>query len=50
MTKQELLEILRRLSDEDPVTGHREADTALLDYIGDEEIREAFENVPRWYS
>jgi len=29
---------------------HKEADKALLDYIGDKEIKEAFDNIKKWYS
>ncbi len=55
MTKDELLIFLRNrhtgggewINEE---SGHREADKALLDYINDPEIREAYERIPKWYA
>lgn len=51
MTREEALVALRALADDDdPEMSHQEADTILLDLINDEEIRDAFRNVHRWYS
>ena len=51
MTKEKLLEVLRNLKDiGDSENGHVEADFALLNYINDDEITEAFKAVPRWYA
>jgi len=36
--------------DKDTENAHMNADRALLDYIDDPEIREAYEDVPRWYA
>lgn len=56
MTKQELLEKLNNI--EKPVEGilrdsedwHFEADDLLLEYINDEEIKEAYRNIEKWYA
>ena len=51
MTRKFLLARLRILSkDGDPETAHVEADKLLLDYINDEEIREAFDSWNKWYA
>ena len=51
ITKEELLEKLRELSNRgDTEDSHSEADFLLLDYINDEEIREAFVKIERWYA
>jgi hypothetical protein len=53
MTKQELLEILKKLEgispDQDVERPHIEADEALIEYINDPEIAEAYEKIPKWY-
>ena len=49
LTKAELLEILRNPSS-DWERRHVDADNALLDYIDDDEIREAFESIDKWYA
>lgn len=49
MTKEELLCKLANLENIEPKDGHYEADILLLDYINDEEITEAFQNLERWY-
>lgn len=51
MSKEELLERLRTAG-EDPDTedAHADADQALIDFIDDEEIRTAYEDVPKWYA
>lgn len=45
-----LLRVLRECQNSDREAGHLEADEALLDYIGDDEIREAFEQIRKWYA
>ena len=35
---------------EDPETWHERADQALLEYINDPEIKEAYEALERWYA
>lgn len=50
ITKEELLGKLSELKEADPELAHIEADEALIDYINDKEIEEAFEEVPRWYA
>lgn len=49
MSRDELLAILRK-NDGDYETLHIDADEALLEYINDPEITEAFESVRRWYA
>jgi hypothetical protein len=34
----------------DPEHAHTEADRLLLDFIDDDEVRAAFEAVPKWYA
>jgi hypothetical protein len=49
--KQDLLLDLRKLSSpDDRERAHRAADDALLKFIDDEHIAEAFHAVPKWYS
>lgn len=51
MTKAELLELLRRCAeDDDEETAHIRADGALLQFIDDPEIKEAYEAIDKWYS
>jgi len=51
MSKQELIEKLKSYAKyEDREDGHVEADEALIAYIGDAEIAEAYEAVPKWYA
>ena len=49
MTKYELLDKLTHLND-DPEENHVNADEALLSFINDEEISEAFNKLEKWYS
>lgn len=53
MTKQELIEKLKQIvttnDREDFESSHMEADKALLEYINDPEVTEAFNSVERWY-
>lgn len=47
----QLLDILRRLADYgNRHTAHQRADAALLAYLGDVEIRDAFKAIDKWYS
>ena len=49
--KNELLEKLNRLSESgDSESAHVEADSLVLEYIGDKEITEAFLKLERWYA
>jgi hypothetical protein len=49
MSKDELLEQLRELVNEsDREMAHSKADDLLLEYIGDEEITEAFNSQEMW--
>lgn len=58
MTREELLKILRKHHNKDwpeadhdsPDDWHIEADQALLAYIDDQEITEAFDKIEKWYS
>jgi hypothetical protein len=53
MTRDELLAKLRELGDRvgfGTESDHIEADRALLEYIGDPEITEAFGNIEKWYA
>lgn len=47
----ELVEVLEECAAiGDPEIAHAKADAALLDYINDPEVREAFEAVEKWYA
>lgn len=53
MEKPELIRkliSLRSLSLDDAESAHGEADLLLLEYIKDEEIKKAFEDIKRWYA
>jgi hypothetical protein len=51
MNRTELLTKLRRLNDnDDSEVAHYEADLALLSYIDDQEVGEAFHNIRKWYA
>ena len=51
MTREELLSKLRSLhSSSDVEKAHGEADDALLVYLADEEIAEAYNAVEKWYA
>jgi len=57
MTKEELIKELRKINDKlnhlipryDEEDARIEADDLLIAYINDEEITEAYENIPKWY-
>lgn len=49
--KHELIDELKALRESsDPEAAHMRADEALLDYIADDDIREVFTSVSRWYA
>ncbi len=51
MTIEELIKKLEALQTHgDPESGHQEADSALLEFIGNQEVTEAFEKIRKWYS
>jgi hypothetical protein len=53
VTRDELLTELRRcevFSEDDEEVAHWDADKALLKFINDPEITEAFEAIRRWYA
>jgi hypothetical protein len=51
MTKEPLLTLLRGLAEVyDVEMAHVEADKALLKYVNDAEITEAFQNIRKWYA
>lgn len=52
LTREQLLARLRGLTDpDDPEVAHEEADEALLQFIDDEEISEAYGAIkPKWYA
>ena len=53
MTKDELLKKLREAAstaEDDAEVGHLDADQALLDYINDVDVHQAFDAVKKWYA
>ena len=51
MTKEELLQKLKECAeDSDTEQRHIDADNALLDYINDPAVTEAFRKLPKWYA
>lgn len=49
--KESLLNALRECRDSGDTEGaHSDADDALLAFIGDAEIKEAYREVPKWYA
>lgn len=50
LTKEKLLQELKELENADSEFAHGEADRLLVRYIGDPDIKEAYEKVPRWYA
>lgn len=55
MDKEELIAALRAMhkggvDEQDPQTNHELADDLLLQYIGDLDVREAFDWIEKWYS
>lgn len=52
MTKEELLKKLAEIKkyDGDTEAAHGDADDALLEYINDEEISNAYNIIDKWYA
>jgi hypothetical protein len=51
ISKKQLLELLSILSNsDDPEDAHQDADELLLRFIDDDEIRDAFKSITRWYA
>lgn len=51
MTKKELINKLKALRiNDDQELAHRNADDALLDFINDEKVTEAFKQIDKWYA
>ena len=50
LTKEKLLQELKELEDGDQELVHIQADELLVRYIGDPDIKEAFERIPKWYA
>ena len=52
MTKDELIAKLRKLHEEDwrAEENHIEADGALIEYINDDDVKEAYNGLKKWYS
>jgi hypothetical protein len=51
MEKEELIKELEKLYENpDTEDAHFEADNLIIDYIDDREIKEAYENVSKWYA
>jgi hypothetical protein len=51
MTREKLLELLRSMKSrpKDEEAAHWEADKALVEYIGDVEITEAWKSAQEWF-
>lgn len=51
ITKEELIKKLKKLAEDwDHEMAHIEADNLLLLYINDEEIKNVYESIERWYA
>lgn len=50
LNREELLAQLWSLKGMDMEYAHTEADAALLNYIGDTEVTEAFDAIDKWYA
>lgn len=52
MSKEQLIEKLLELAElnADQEASHLKADDLLLEYIDDERVTEAFENIEKWYA
>lgn len=50
MTKAKLILELKKLKGADPEAEHSRADDLLIDFIDDEDIKRAFNNVNKWYA
>lgn len=51
MTRDELLARLRELRQSDDIEAiHSDADTLLVEYINDDEIKAAYDQIGKWYA
>lgn len=51
MTKEALIERLKTLAEwDDNEAAHIEADDALIEYIDDNDVKEAFDSIRKWYA
>lgn len=52
MTKEELIAKLKAINNNnhDPEVAHGEADDALIEYINDAEVKEAYDAIHKWYA
>lgn len=51
MNKSELIAKLEKIKENsDTEVAHADADEALLEFINDAEIREAYEKIEKWYA
>lgn len=51
VTREDLIEELQALKGAaDPEAAHARADALLIMFIDDDEVKEAFKAVPRWYA
>ena len=49
--KQGLLDALEKAAESDDTEeAHGDADDALIDYINDKDISEAYHKIPKWYA
>ena len=53
MTKKQLVSKLKDIKEvhgKDPEGAHSHADNALLEYINDADVYEAFDDIEKWYA
>lgn len=51
MTKEELLTTLKKCKEDiDTECAHSEADDALIEFINDPDITEAYRSIAKWYA
>lgn len=50
MTKKELIKQLKECNSGDLEADHSDADDLLLEYIDDQEIKEVFDCIDKWYA
>ena len=51
LSKEELLDILRKCQDDDSHDdAHIRADNALIEFIDDGDIKDAYEKIYKWYN
>ena len=51
-TREQVIAALSKLAQDssDPEVSHVEADTIILEYIGDKDIKKAFDAIEKWYA